>query len=460
MSYLDPLIDENDPLHDIFYRYTASYQQFMITAQQIASISPTRPVFDGITQELVRCSQRPFVDSPPDTTEIRQRNLLLLQRPKSDSDLIRLATMSLRLCDFYTASLCYSDLFARSAELSEGQKYLASIVLTRLKSWPTIISILNNVADRLVVPYRLDAHFRLALAYKYTRRYEDAHRSLRICQNQPPPLLSKTDITVELSHVCFLEGNMGAALTLFDRGAVWTPALVHQQSFLCLISDDPAKLQIGRQLLVNYKASAMSANLLYLRGRILYKLDDMREAWESLEESLQIDPESSIGWCALGNVYVRLEQLQEAIQCYTRAITFDHDMLEAWLNYAAVIELCPELREQTRSFEAQFPDMPVTIRPGRDRLATIVEPNDRDRFPPAALLVEDIYLGEMPALAPEILDDDSLLTESRPAENSTAEDGDSGGLSESESERESDNDDNEAPRADEQAPPAGQIQDP
>jgi tetratricopeptide (TPR) repeat protein len=418
MQYLDLLKDPEAKLHQIFKQYNDEYRKFLDSAEEIASRGSNHSITAGIAQERKQLSLRPFADPTLASPSAHLRDQLLSQSDKSDSDLLRLATLSVLFADFYTASLCYSDLFAHSVDLSIGQRYLASIVLTHFKSWSTIISLIAPVADQLALPHRLDAYFRIGLSHKHLRQYDQAIIAFRHCQDHPPPLLSKSDLAVEVSHTYLLQGNLSAGLAQFDHGAIWTPALIQQQAFLCMISDDPAKIELGGQLLSNYRGTKASANLLYLHGRLLYKRELPREAWEALSNAIQLDPERPLFWCALGNVYVRIGQLREAIDCYVRAITLDSDMIEAWLNYAAVLELSPELREQMQDFEAHFPDRPVTgaVRTGRDRLPTIIEPNDRARFPTAADLVEQVFMGEVPELRDEIVEDDALLTEARQME--------------------------------------------
>jgi tetratricopeptide (TPR) repeat protein len=285
--------------------------------------------------------------------------------------------------------------------------------MTRFKRWESVVSLLAPVVERLSTPHRSDGHFRLALAYRHLKRFDEAVSSLRVCQTAPPAPLSRTDIVLELSHVHFLQGNLAAAITVFDRGPNCPPALLQQQAFLCLISDDAGKIDIARQMVFNLGTSGNCVNLLYLRGRLAYKRDSLIEAWAAFGKALLLDPESRLVWCALGNVYVRLGQLKDAAHCYTRAITFDNDMLEAWMNYAAVIELSPELRTEMEPFEAQFPERPMltVFANGSDRFPVIVEPKDRDRFPSSVLLIEQGYMIEVPALPVEVVDDEAVVVQ-------------------------------------------------
>jgi hypothetical protein len=84
------------------------------------------------------------------------------------------------------------------------------------------------------------------------------------------------------------------------------------------------------------------------------------------------------------------------------------------------------------------------------RLPTIVEPNERDRVPAAAWLIEDVFVGEIPTLPDGLADDDGFLTEARQSEigaevegGEPREEGESGASEDSESDRESGESSNE-----------------
>jgi hypothetical protein len=101
----------------------------------------------------------------------------------------------------------------------------------------------------------------------------------------------------------------------------------------------------------------------------------------SLSEAVQLNAQAALVWCAVGNVYIRASQLRQAVHSYMCAIECDSTMIEAWQNYAPVLELDPDLRAQMSHFEARFPEMPVTIAQRSDgrrqtSLPILVEPND------------------------------------------------------------------------------------
>jgi tetratricopeptide (TPR) repeat protein len=446
MLHIDPLLEPSDPVHQEFKAYNSEFQHFIDSAERLLSFCPNRLISDAIQHQRLHLSARPFSDHNCDDQLIHRRNALLTLPHKTPTDLIRLATISVIVSDFYSAALCYTDLLAQPNDLSIGQRYLASIVLTHFRSWATLVTVLSPVVEHLALSHRADGYFRLGVAYKHLRRFDESASAFRICQNYPPSTFSKSDVIIELSHVYYLQGNLNVALSVFERGSLWTPAAIQQQAFLLLISDEYGKFEMGRQLLTNYKFTNRSSHLQYLRGRFLYKLDFQLDAWHAFCDVLRLDPEWPLGWCAIGNVYVRMGQLLEAAQSYVRAIMVNKDMIEAWLNYAAVIELDPEIRSLMGNFETKFPKMPVTIEVsnGRGIVPTIVEPNDKDRFPAAATLIDDLFAMELPVIPTGVVDHDSLLTEvgrnemeMAAKDGSIEDDEDSSTLDESESEEES-----------------------
>jgi tetratricopeptide (TPR) repeat protein len=422
MSFLDPLLDPDSPVQRLLKEYNSKYRQFFDRAESLGAISANHHLRDAIASEKHHCAQQIFSTAPSDHHLIEMRNRLLELPEKSPRDIQILGNVSLFLFDFYTASLCYSDLLAHDTELSPGQCYLVSIALTHFRSWATVVSLLSPIVQALAAPYRSDAFFRLGLAFKNLRHWDDALTCFKNTLLKPPPWLSKSDVSVEISQVYFAAGNVPMALAPLEQAFVVTPAVLQQQALLLLCTDDPARIEAGITALAEHKATPSSAHLLYLRGRLLYKARRLEESFQALSESLALDFENPLVWCALGNVYIRMRQIPDAVTCYQRAILQDRDMTEAWINYAACVELDPAIRERTKYFDMKFEDAPVFIRPrsridldqaGLTKIPTIVEPNDRDRFPPSAALVEEIYAMEMPIVNVEVIEDEELLTEAR-----------------------------------------------
>jgi tetratricopeptide (TPR) repeat protein len=422
MAFLEGLLQEDDFIHQTLGHFNSKYRALMKHAKHIASTSKNHHLQEAIKIERARSRQQIVTDKPATDPISIIRDEMLKSGLESDADLLRFGNLSLLLYDFYTAIGCYSSVVTPHSELPPGQQYLIALVLIHFQSWPTVASLLEPIAQHLVPPYNCDAYFRLGICYKRMGLLEQARRAFQAALLHPPTWIPQTDIIVELSHLDFLKGDISGALTLLDGVSVFTPAVLQQQAFLCLCSDNVGKMESGVIFLTESKATEFSADLLYLRARLLYKLGKLHDAFEVLNSALLLNDKSPLIWCALGNIYVRHSQLQEAVGCYFRAIGCDDSMMEAWLNFAACLEIDPVIGEANKQLLAKLHDSPVKpdltrrrsdVRNLNPTIPTIVEPNDRDRVPSAAALIDELIMNEVPVFVDGMLDDLNMLVANR-----------------------------------------------
>ena len=431
MDFAGPLFDTSSPVHALFKQFNESHCRFLEEAGECAKETPNARLGKAITEECERSHRAAFSPAPSEHQLIEVRDQLLATEPKTWEVKLRLGNVSLFLYDFYTASLCYSDVLAEDVELSAGEVYLISIVMTHFHCWKGVIDLLQPIVHDLGVPYRSDAFFRLGIAYKQTNQYVRALECFQNSYARPPMWVTGFDIAVEISDVYFAQGNLKYACSQIESVTSRTPAVVQQQAFIYLCSDDSVKMDMGISMLSEYEATGLSVDLLYLKGRLLYKRGRIKEAFHVLYSVIAMDQSHALAWCALGNIYMRMSQLADAIMCYERAITCDRDMIEAWMNFSACIEIDPQIREQHKAFIMSFDNPPLRVKQMRRRcdepyVPLIVEPNDRDRLPSAADRVEDIFCSEIPAMDRAVLEDATLLAKSRHEELDESRDDDMG----------------------------------
>lgn len=421
-SFLTPLFNSDDLVREILTDYNTMYLEFMHTAEGVAQTTPSGRVRKAAIGEYKRFAQSVFVPThEDDNIFVRERDEILASKSRAPEDILRAGNISLFLCDFYAAQLCYSEVMAMGFPLTAAQKYLISVVLTHFQSWETLVTMLVPVVDNLIDPYRYDAHFRLGIAYKKLRMYPKALEHFGQLLGDKSGALEDTsrnptwitifDVVVEISHVYFLQGNIKSSFQQIDSYPR-TPSTVQQIVFLCLCSDE---IDTGLSILNEFEFTASSSELLYLKGRLQYKRGLLKDAFATLSSVITMDMSNHLAWCALGNIYMRMNQLQDAITCYQKAIISDNDMTEAWLNLICCFDLDPVLRERNKAFVASFPRPPVNTehrRRKRDEpsVPIIIEPNDRDRFPPSSDLIDDIFCNEIPCFSPEILENIEFIT--------------------------------------------------
>lgn len=420
-SFSAYLLDEGSQVHNLFTRFNASYSEFLEAAEKCAEATPNVRLRKGTAEERDRTNRALFAPQPSQNNLIAMRNELLATDPMTNEVKLQIGNVSLFLYDFYTASLYYSDVCTEGVELSVGQWYLISIALTHFRCWESVIEILQPIVRDLGGPYRFDGFFRLGIAYKRTQQYVKAIESFQNAFARPPPWVSCFDIAVEISHVYSVQGNWKSACSQIESVKSRPPAVVQQQAFIYLCSEDVMKLDLGINILSEYEGTIHSIDLLYLKARLLYKRGRLQDAFFTLYAVITLDQGHGLAWCALGNIYMRMNQLHDAIVCYEKAIACDNEMIEAWMNFSACIETDPQVREQHQGFISAFDNPPIRLRQMRvscdePYVPVIVEPNDRERLPSAADSVEDVFCSEIPSMDESILADVSILTMSHSEE--------------------------------------------
>jgi tetratricopeptide (TPR) repeat protein len=425
MAYLDGLLQEDDFIHQTLGHFNTKYRALMKYAKHLVHNSASNHhLAEAVRTERIRARQQIVTDKPSTAPLALRRDELLSAGLDSDADLLLFGNLSLVLFDFYTAIGCYTSISSLHSDLPIGQQYLIAIAMTHFQSWKTIASLLAPIATELAGPYRSDAFFRIGIACKHLGIIDEARSGFQVVLTKPPPWLTAADVFVEMSHLEFMRGDLSTAISIIDSSPVQTPAVLQQHAFLALCCEEIGKMEYAIFILGEARATKHSADLTYLKGRLQYKRGRLTEAFDSLSAAMQLNDKNPLIWCALGNIYVRECQLSDAALCYIRAIQADDKMIEAWLNLAACIEIEESVSTAHRQLLDILPDPPVRVdltrrtadmRTARASVPTIVEPNDRDRFPSAASLIDDIYLNEVPAalIDEEILGDLELLTERR-----------------------------------------------
>jgi tetratricopeptide (TPR) repeat protein len=81
-----------------------------------------------------------------------------------------------------------------------------------------------------------------------------------------------------------------------------------------------------------------NANVKAFLGYLHYELDELDDAIDYLNDSLDLDPGAPFVYFLLGNAYSRAGMIKEAIESYEFAIFLDFDMYTAHLDFAKKYE--------------------------------------------------------------------------------------------------------------------------
>ncbi|KAH0794313.1 tetratricopeptide repeat protein [Histomonas meleagridis] len=221
------------------------------------------------------------------------------------------------------------------------------------------------------------------------------------------PWISKSDVLVQLSHNSFLSNDITAATHHIDDSEEVTQATLHQRAFLALATEFRQDMKSALNKLKDSSMTIYSPVLLYLQGRLSYKLSNAAEAQKALNKSLQLDPTNSLTWCAMGNVYFLVSQFDDASICYHKALLYDHNMVEPYQNLCLLrrIGYVSQDPQKELSILKQSPLSIYTISKQNSSTVTlssvipmVVEPDDKVELKSAAAIITEMYLDDLSPL--------------------------------------------------------------
>lgn len=94
-----------------------------------------------------------------------------------------------------------------------------------------------------------------------------------------------------------------------------------------------------------------SAQALLLRGIILSNLQKYELALISLEKSSELEPGNFTAWYYKGNVFYNFNQSEPALESYEKALGLDSNYPKAWFQKALCLEKMGQYEEAVKSFE-------------------------------------------------------------------------------------------------------------
>jgi tetratricopeptide (TPR) repeat protein len=115
--------------------------------------------------------------------------------------------------------------------------------------------------------------------------------------------------------------------------------------------EDKKAIEIYEKLLKNHPEDT---NVLAFLGYLHYELDELEEAIDYFNRSLDIDSASPFVFFLLGNAYSREGMIREAIDAYDFAIFLDFDMYQAHLDFAVKYEDMGRKKRALKEYVAAY----------------------------------------------------------------------------------------------------------
>ena len=404
------VMNPNSPLNQKMTEYSNKLSDLY---KKIASLSNTTEnirLSDAIREACKRSQQSIFLKEANNNEILEYRQQLISKEPKDINDYLKIGNISLYLYDYYTSSIYYSLSLPQINYFNQGQIYFICVTLMHYGSFQTALSILAPISDHLKEPFNLDAHYRCGIMNLKLLNYKAAIEEFqKIKPANKIPWVCEYDITLLISHAYYLLDDIDTAIRVIESAQDLLPGILQQRCFLYLISNDNAKMDEGLKLLFSHIATGRSHDLLYLQSRLYYKRGHIKEAFSSMNFEINLKNDDPLFWLSMGNIYFLSTQLQEASLCYNRAMMHDKNLLEAWINYGATLELDPSIGDpmkfyQKASDEGNLPIKREALKRKKliqglntsSLIPRVMEPNDKNMFRNAADMIISIYLNERP----------------------------------------------------------------
>lgn len=108
-----------------------------------------------------------------------------------------------------------------------------------------------------------------------------------------------------------------------------------------------------------------NASILNSKGMVLTDLNKRQEAWDYLQNSLQIDSTISTTWYNLGNWYAKGNEFQKAISSYQKSVVLDKTQVQAYNNMGNCYAILQQKENAVQSYQKVLelqPDNPDALR--------------------------------------------------------------------------------------------------
>ena len=191
-------------------------------------------------------------------------------------------------------------------------------------------------------PYYPDLLFRCAILARSRNKFQDALNFFNKTLSSPPNGLIEPDIFFQIAYTYQLMGDINSANQIYQRLYLEYPqSIAATEQFVWftylnkLSAGNPQLTQIIREALQQHSDEP---NLIILNARIAMKEQNTELAYKYYKESIPYWSENHDFWCALGCLYYKNEQHQDAIVAFQRALYLKGDLEEAWLNLGLIYE--------------------------------------------------------------------------------------------------------------------------
>ena len=379
--------------------------------------------FSASAKKFLKNSNNYLFNSGTNDIIYKERQELLDIGISDFEDELYFGNLSVYLGDFTSAALGYDNAINQlmqpnneheNANIDYVQRYLISICLSHFHLYDKFLTIFpNDFSNELPITVLPDALFRLAIVLSKTKRYSASIKVLKNLFNMTQHRISKDKIALQLSE-CYLQlGMYTDGIKLLEPFATNDSLdIATQLCFLMLLTDDTYYADNAMRIASCFPLLSQSFSLQYVTLRLMWKRNAIKDAISLVSNILYMNPKHSPTWCTLGLIYTCNGQLNDALKAFGMAINHNTNMIEAWANFGAILELNPALGDpiafykqgiMKTSFDTYFRIRIDILQKNIERKPTMSEPNDREYFQTPAFEQAEMFLLSEPKIPPQVV---------------------------------------------------------
>ncbi|KAL7746778.1 glucose repression mediator protein [Sorochytrium milnesiophthora] len=211
----------------------------------------------------------------------------------------------------------------------------------------------DHAEEAFAAAIRMDAtfdkvneiYFRLGIIYKQTMRGESALQCFRYIMQNPPKPLNELDIYFQIGHCYEQMKDYHAAKEAYEHVLSVDPkhAKVLQQ-FGWLYHTPGTEFHNEDLAIQSLEKSVESdpndAQTWYLLGRCHMTHKRYNQAHDAYQQAVYRDPKNPTFWCSIGVLYFQIRQYRDALEAYSRAIRLNPYLSEVWFDLGTLYESC------------------------------------------------------------------------------------------------------------------------
>ena len=350
LENINKVCEETFTLVSILAKELGCEEESVLAAKRVFSYNPN-------SQKVLQIFPQ-FKNPILEIEKIVEKNGQLLKKEsKNDNLWVSLGFCYLILGDFPNAFAAY----AHSLRVNENPKdplilYALGVVYGHYSYWENSFYFLSSLLEKFPkFPYLLDINYRLGIISRNNERYLESIEFFEFVLHNPPKNLLQDDIELQIGYTYQLMGNFNETKKIYTDLYKKFPKnlkVIQNYSYFIFLKQNISNYDyLDNFFNTNISLFPKDSTLLLMYARYLMKKDDLNNAYSQYKYSLSYCSDSPYFWCGLGFLYVKNQQLKDALISYQRASFLKPDLYQAWYNIGLLFEKLEDFQSALNSYE-------------------------------------------------------------------------------------------------------------